>query len=238
MSFCVVNKDKAKVFELVQGEEELMCEKLNLMLSRSGKLIVFEGIDGAGKTTVHKALKERMRGRDDIVFSCEPTDGEYGRKVREALRKRNVSAEELLFLFMQDRIQHVKNVVVPLLKEGKVVVLDRYYLSTVAYQVSQLFSLEELLFLNGLFFPIPDLVVYFEMPIERALERLKRRSMNLSVFEREEKLREVAENYERILQYFEVKRVSALLPVEELADEVERIVVGFICEKQQKGVEL
>ena len=228
MSFCVVNKDKAKVFELVQGEQGLMCDKVNLMLFRTGKLIVFEGIDGAGKTTVHNALKERMKGRDDVVFSYEPTDGEYGRKVKEVLREGSISSEELLFLFMQDRIEHVKNVVIPSLKEGKIVILDRYYLSTVAYQASQLFSLRELLHLNSMFSPTPHLVIYFEIPVEKAIERLRKRGERLSVFEREEKLKEVVKNYEYVLQCFEVKRVDATVCIGELVDEVERIVVDCI----------
>jgi dTMP kinase len=223
-----VNKYKAKVFELVQGEEELMREKLNLMISRPGKLIVFEGIDGAGKTTVHKALKERMKGRDDIVFSCEPTDGEYGKRIKEVLKEDDVPAEELLFLFMQDRIEHVRNVVIPSLKEGKIVILDRYYLSTVAYQASRLFPLRELLALNSLFSPAPNLVVYFEISVEEALERLKKRGEEVSVFEKAEKLREIVGNYEWVLSYFDVKRVNALLPVENLVNEVEKIIIDFI----------
>jgi dTMP kinase len=129
---------------------------------------------------------------------------------------------------MQDRIEHVRNVIVPALKEGKVVVLDRYYLSTVAYQTSQLFPLRELLFLNSLFSPGPDLVIYFEIPVREALERLRKRDGGVSVFEEEEKLRGVAGNYERVLGYFDVVRVNALLPVEELVGKVERIVVDFI----------
>jgi dTMP kinase len=228
MSFCVINKDKARIFELVQGEQELMQEKFNLRMSKTGKLIVFEGIDGSGKTTVHKALKERIKDRDDIVFSHEPTDGKYGRKIREALKEGNVLDEELLFLFMQDRIEHVKNVVIPSLKEGKVVILDRYYLSTAAYQAGKLFSVKELLTLNGLFSPMPDLVVYFESPVEKALERLSRRGNVLSVFEKEKKLKEVAKNYEQVLKHFDVVKVNALLPVEEVVREVKKIVVDFI----------
>ena len=228
MCFCILNKYKAKVFELVQEEQNLMQEKLNLMMSRPGKLIVFEGIDGAGKTTVHKALKEKMKDRDDIVFSREPTDGKYGKRIKEALRGANVPAEELLFLFMQDRIEHVKSMVMPSLKEGKVVVLDRYYLSTAAYQASELFSVNELLVLNGLFSPTPNLVVYFEIPVEKALERLRSRGDVLSAFEKEEKLKKVAENYEWILSYFDVKRINALLSIEDLVNEVEKIVVDFI----------
>jgi len=216
---------------LLEIKEELVREKLNLMINRPGKLIVFEGIDGAGKTTVHKVLKKRMVGRDDVVFSGEPTDSEYGRKVREALRNGNISAEELLCLFVQDRIDHVKNVIVPALKEGKVVILDRYYLSTVVYQASTLFPMKELLFLNSLFSPAPDLVVYFEVPVDEALERLRNRGQGLSVFEKEEKLKEVVGNYEKVLEYFVVKRVNALLPVEELVGEVEKIVVDFVVRR-------
>ena len=225
---CVVDKDKAKIFELVQGEEELMYEKLNLMICRPGKLVVFEGIDGAGKTTVYKALKERMRGRDDIIFSGEPTDSEYGKRVREVLRGGDVSVEELLFLFMQDRVEHVKEVVIPALKEGRVVVLDRYYLSMVVYQASKFFLMRELFFLNSLFSPAPDLVVYFDIPVRVALERLGKRGEVLSVFEKEEKLREVKANYEKVLGFFDVIRVNALLRVKELVSEVENIVVNFI----------
>jgi len=228
VSLCVVDKDKAKIFELVQGEEELMYEKLNLMICRPGKLVVFEGIDGAGKTTVYKALKERMRGRDDIIFSGEPTDSEYGKRVREVLRGGDVSVEELLFLFMQDRVEHVKEVVIPALKEGRVVVLDRYYLSMVVYQASKFFLMRELFFLNSLFSPAPDLVVYFDIPVRVALERLGKRGEVLSVFEKEEKLREVKANYEKVLGFFDVIRVNALLRVKELVSEVENIVVNFI----------
>ena len=224
----MTNENRAKIFELVQEEQELMQEKFNLRMSKSGKFIVFEGIDGSGKTTVHRALKERMKDKNDIVFSSEPTDGEYGKKIREALKGGNVSDEELLFLFMQDRIEHVKNVVMPSLKEEKTVILDRYYLSTAAYQAGKLFSVKEILVLNGLFSPTPDLVVYFEIPVEKALERLRSRGKVLSVFEKEEKLKKVAENYEWILEYFDVKRVNALLPIEELVNEVEKIVIDFI----------
>jgi len=219
--------DKAKIFELVRKEEELMKEKLCLMLSKTGKLIVFEGIDGAGKTTVHRALQERMRNRDDIVFSQEPTNGKYGRKVREVLKTGNISMEELLFLLIQDRIEHVKNVIAPSLKEGKIVILDRYYLSTVAYLMSEHFSMRELLFLNSLFSPAPDLVVYFEIPVEEALKRVKKREQ-MAVFEEEKKLREVLGNYERVLAYFDVRRINALCSIEELVDKVEKIVLNFI----------
>lgn len=129
--------------------------------------------------TVHKVLRERMRGRNDIVFSQEPSDGKYGREVRGALRVDNVSVGELLFLFMQDRVEHVKNVIVPFLKAGKVVILDRYYLSM--YYMNECFSMKELLFLNGS--PALDLVVYFEVPVEESLRRVKERGDRLFVFE-------------------------------------------------------
>ena len=225
MSGGIVNK--AKIFELIQKEEELAKEKLNLMLSRPGKLIVFEGVDSSRKTMVHKVLRERIGSRSDVVFSQEPTDGEYGRKVREALKAGNVSVEELLFFLMQDRIEHVKDVVVPSLKGGKVVILDGYYLWSVAYLMSEYFSMRELLFLNGLFSPAPDLVVYFEVPVEEVLRRVKEREQ-VFVFEGEDKLREVVGNYERVLAYFDVVRVNALLPIEELVNKVEEVVIDFI----------
>jgi thymidylate kinase len=91
--------------------------------------------------------------------------------------------------------------------------------------------MKELLFLNSLFSPDPDLVIYFEVPVEEALKRLRKRGGGVSVFEEEEKLREVAGNYERVLGYFDVVRVNALFPVEELINEVEKIVVEFVSRR-------
>src|SRR6266550_1777 len=100
-----------------------------------GFLLVLEGIDGAGKSTLLHKLAEYCAGRGlAVVVSKEPTDGPWGRKLRESAQSGRLSLEEELELFLKDRAEHVKGLILPALSEGKVVLLDRYYLSTAAYQ--------------------------------------------------------------------------------------------------------
>ena len=100
-----------------------------------GLFIVIEGIDGTGKSTQSKRLAEwfRSRGRE-VVLSREPTDGPWGKKLRESATTGRLSAEEELECFLNDRREHVEMSIKPALAEGKVVILDRYYFSTMAYQ--------------------------------------------------------------------------------------------------------
>jgi dTMP kinase len=100
-----------------------------------GFLLVIEGVDGAGKSTVVQKLLEHCRERAiPCVASKEPTDGAWGRRLRESAQSGRLSLEEELELFLKDRAEHVEQLIRPALEAGKVVILDRYYLSTAAYQ--------------------------------------------------------------------------------------------------------
>lgn len=101
-----------------------------------GKLIAFEGIDGTGKSTQIKMLADRLTAEGLSVLSTrEPTDGTFGKKIRELFVSREkVSPDEELALFMDDRREHVTSVIEPALAKGMIVLTDRYYFSTAAYQ--------------------------------------------------------------------------------------------------------
>ena len=101
-----------------------------------GLLIVFEGIDGTGKSTQLSLLAEYLREKGFAVIETrEPTDGQFGQQIRALYTNRNcVSPEQELELFLADRREHVQNVLAPALQEGKIVLCDRYFLSTAAYQ--------------------------------------------------------------------------------------------------------
>jgi len=191
-----------------------------------GKLVVFEGIDGSGKTTVHNILKEMLSDNDCFVFSREPTDGVYGRKVREVLSGGG-SQKELLRMILQDRVEHVDKLINPALVQGKVVVLDRYFLSNVVYQGRSSFDMNYILVMNRIIAPEPDLVVYFDVTVEEALNRLMTSRKGFSVFERDEELRRVKENYEKILGLFRVYYVNAMRSVEEVVWEVRSVLLGL-----------
>jgi len=98
--------------------------------------ITFEGPEGAGKSTAIRAVAEALReeGRD-VVLTREPGAGNFGRQVREILlHGEDMPSESELFLFLADRSNHVRNIILPALGEGKWVLCDRYADSTFVYQ--------------------------------------------------------------------------------------------------------
>jgi dTMP kinase len=139
-----------------------------------GQLIVFEGIDGCGKSTQIERLARYLRSNGvDVVATREPTDGGYGRKIRELARSGgDVPHSEELRWFVEDRREHVASVIEPALAAGQLVLCDRYFLSTVAYQGARGSDPRELLAVSEAEFPLPDLVVLFEVPVESGLERV------------------------------------------------------------------
>ena len=193
-----------------------MKKRLKLEFLRKGKLITIEGIDGAGKTTFAEALYEKLKEKGiNCVFSYEPTSGPFGKKIKEILTKGEKNSQELRTLFLKDRMWHVENIIIPALEKGKWVILDRYYLSTLAYQGSQGLPFRELLVENETIAPIPDLVIYLDLPLEIAFERIKARKKKLSFFEKKEFLENVKKNYARFLEFFNYLVIDATKTVEE-----------------------
>jgi len=118
---------------------------MNIPLGEHGLFVVLEGIDGSGTTTVGKRLCEAI-GEDprfpDTLYDFEPTDRPAGALIRQFLtRQAKVNGkvwtpppETMAMLFSADRVDHSRNVIEPGVQAGKVVISDRYYYSTLAYQ--------------------------------------------------------------------------------------------------------
>ncbi len=143
---------------------------------KKGKFIVLEGADGSGKSTHARLLSEHLKGCGmGVVVTQEPTKGFIGQAIRMILSgKIKVSPETLTLLFTADRAEHVDKVIKPALEEGKVVISDRYYYSTVAYQSVQGVNEQWISQLNS-FVPDPDLVIVLEVASEKALARMSHR---------------------------------------------------------------
>lgn len=140
-----------------------------------GFFIVIEGIDGTGKSTLVNRLAEALRAQGrDVVTSYEPTDGPHGRRIRQlAVQGREgVTPEQEMDLFIADRREHLDGLVLPALREGKVVILDRYYYSTMAYQGAAGLDPADIERRHHAFAPAPDLLVILEMPVAEALRRI------------------------------------------------------------------
>ena len=138
-----------------------------------GKLIVFEGIDGTGKSTQIRLLAEYLEKRGGtVVTSYEPTHGQWGRLLRESATTGRFSLEEEVDLFLKDRKEHVQELILPALERGEYVLLDRYYFSMMAYQSARGMDAAEIREKNEEFAPIPDAVVWLGLSIKDAHERI------------------------------------------------------------------
>jgi dTMP kinase len=166
-----------------------------------GRLIAFEGIDGCGKSTQLERLAARLRALGcDVVTTREPTDFPSGQRIREMARSgEELEPEEELRWFVEDRRAHVDEVITPALRAGRIVLTDRYYLSTVAYQGARGLDHEQILADSEAEFPIPDLVLLLEIDPKIALVRVHARGSEIEgVFEQREFLSRVASVFDAL----------------------------------------
>ena len=147
------------------------------------KFITFEGIDGSGKSTQARLLADYLSGEGIKVFlTKEPGEGRLGEAIRnEILERRDIDIDPYaeLCLFCADRAQHVRELILPKLKDGHTVICDRYYDSTLAYQGSGREIDSELVFRMAMASSLgvePDVTFFLSIPVEQALLRLKARS--------------------------------------------------------------
>ena len=158
----------------------------------SGFLLVLEGIDGGGKSTQAKLVQERVESRGvRVLRTKEPTDGRWGKILRDSAVTGRLSLEEEVELFMKDRREHVEGELLPALREGTTVIVDRYYFSTAAYQGARGLDPQELIRRNEEFAPEPDLLVLLDVEVAQGLDRVRGRGDRANFFEQTEALRRV-----------------------------------------------
>lgn len=143
-----------------------------------GFLIALEGVDGSGKSTQAEMLAGSLKKDGHrVVLTREPTHGPAGQKLQAYLLgpSRHLTPAEELELFMEDRREHVAQIIKPALERGEVVITDRYYYSSVAYQGALGLDPNDILAANEAFAPVPDLVLILELPVTEALARLAKK---------------------------------------------------------------
>ena len=134
-------------------------------LLKKGILIAVEGIDGAGKTTQVRRLKDHFsRIGLSVVTYKEPTDGNYGQLIRKLAKdgRDNVTPEDEMELFLKDRKEDCNINIKPSLEKNKLVLMDRYYFSSIAYQGSRGLDVNHIWNKNEKIAIIPDLVIILD----------------------------------------------------------------------------
>ena len=195
------------------------------MRDGQGLLIIFEGIDGTGKSTQIAALADYLRGRGhEVVVTREPTDGPYGQQIRRLYVDRTLcDPKEELDLFINDRRQHVDELIAPALQAGKIVLSDRYYFSTAAYQGANGCDPAEI-FAAHTFAPQPDLMILLTMDAAQSAHRIKQiRGDELDHFEGQEYLCKVAALFDTFSHSF-IRRIEASAPPEKVSADINREV--------------
>jgi len=188
-----------------------------------GLLLAFEGIDGTGKSTQINLLAATLGGMGlPVVITREPTDGVYGRQIRALFSRRDtLSPGDELDLFMADRREHVREVIEPALLAGRIVLTDRYYLSTVAYQGANGQDPEAIMTANEIFAPVPDLVLLLSMTPAQGIHRIRAlRGEVLNDFEQEEVLSRVAAIFAGLDRPY-IARIDAAAPLTEVQAAIE-----------------
>ena len=208
-------------------------------MSAKGIFIVFEGIDGAGKTTQVNLLAQNLAslGRE-VSLSAEPTTLPTGKAIRRALSGEEKKSEcEMAAMFVLDRIAHNINSetgIRALTERGIDVISDRYYYSSLAYQGTATdYEWVKGMNINSPEIRRPDLCIYLDLLPEQSLERISRGRESLEIYENLEKLTAVRAKFLSVVE--DLRRdgesiyvVNAARAAEDIAKEIFEIVKKHI----------
>lgn len=196
-----------------------------------GKFIVFEGIDGAGKTTQIQLLAKRLTESGvDVDVSAEPTTNESGKALRRALSgQEKKSYCEMAAMFVLDRIGHNAEIS-KLVAEGKTVISDRYYYSSLAYQGKATdYDWVRAMNINCPEIRRPDVCIYLDLTPEESLKRISNGRESVEIYENLEKLTDVRASFYYAIEDLrkdgeQIFIVDASRSLEEISDEIFNIV--------------
>ena len=195
---------------------------------KRGVLIVLEGIDGSGKTTIAHLLSKRLEehGIPNII-TAEPRYQEYKDILAKLDPSEKITPYIEALLFAADRLKHAEKVILPSIRSGKVGICDRYYFSSLAYQGAQGVPLAWIYELNK-YVPRPDIAFYLDIEPEEGLRRVGKSRDKRTKFERLELLRKAREIYRMLSSSGEMILVNTIgKSPEQILDEI----LGILREK-------
>jgi dTMP kinase len=195
-------------------------------VSKKGAFICIEGLDGCGKTTQAKLLAKKLGKSHNALYTAEPSHGKIGTYIRKSYlygeKRLSIILEALLFA--ADRIEHIENEVIPALKEGHLVISDRYVYSSLAYQGAAGLNLDWIEKVNEHALK-PDLAVFIDVNPEAVMNRLKPKKSVMENLETQKKVREI---YLKFVEDGSLTRINGDKSKNEVAKEVYAVVMKFL----------
>ncbi len=171
-----------------------------------GKFIVFEGIDGSGKTTLSKMLAQELAQKGPKVhWTCEPTHNVIGKMIRSVLTHQlEMNEQSIAALYLADRMDHIQHPEYGMLHQlnaGDHVISDRYYLSSYAYHVPHV-SLDWVVDANSIAANVlrPDVIFFIDIDVQTSMDRIATFRTGVDLFENEERITLVHANYQRAIE--------------------------------------
>lgn len=193
---------------------------------RKTAFIVLEGIDGAGKTVVAKKLVEMLRSEGhDALYTYEPFTEDITALLNKVGKEFGAIFETLLMA--ADRYYHLEKVIKPALRKGMVVVSDRYYYSSIAYQGARGANIEWVRLVND-FVIEPDVAIYLD--VDPSIGLARKRNSTTRVLYLEEDIR-VSEAVRRIYMDLVNEGLLVRINAEEKFETVVKESARIVCEK-------
>ena len=191
------------------------------------KFIVFEGIDGSGKTTQSKLLSKKINGK----YTFEPTDGDIGKYIRKILSGKKCEKEALALLFAADRVEHVVDIEQDLKKSH--IVCDRYVYSSIVYQSIQGIDLDFIVNINR-FAKKPDVMIFLDVNIDESFKRMGGRSKE--IFENKDTLEKVKKKYYEIIEKRLFEPKYGYIVVDTTDKNIDEVHDEIMEELREKGI--
>ena len=199
-------------------------------MAARGRFIVFEGIDGSGKSTQITLLKERLEALGVPVYlTREPTDGPYGAMLHTIMTGRlDACPETIAAMYVADRMDHIKNSRNGLLKkveDGITVISDRYYFSSYAYQGAHM-SMDWTIMANSICADAlrPDLNLFLDLTPEVSFARISQNRTDFEIYEKLDNLKATRDKYfeafDKLKEEERVAVIDADCTVAELSDRI------------------
>lgn len=199
------------------------------MSAQPGRFIVFEGLDGAGTTTQSQLLAERLRARGRTVhLAHQPSEGPVGLLVRQILAGRAATPQAdgklgvvdervMALLFAADRLDHLNSQIEPRLARGEDVILDRYILSSLAYQGASVSH--DFIQAANRYARKADLTLFLYVPATLALDRVRQRGAKLERYETPQQMQQIEREYNRLVGTLaSVVSIDGTRPIGEVAE--------------------